>query len=124
AAVIGCELPVREGTQVAKSITDSGAKLLCGRTPHVVEVHHNGDRDVDAVGALAPLVVVERGDRRGNAVVSEGRGDRDHGEGGRARRVLRDIERAAAANADDCVMGTLTKLIDELERRGDAASTD
>ena len=71
---------------------------------HVVEVDHHADRDLDAVGALAP-VVHERGDGRGEAVVGQARGHGDHRQPGEAGGVLGDVDRAAAADPDDGVVG-------------------
>ena len=120
AAVLGGQLPVGERAQVAERVADPGPDLLLGRAAHVVEVDDDGDRNVDAVGPLAPVVVLERGDGRGDAVVGKIRRHRDHGQSCLARRVLRHVERAAAADPDDGVVRALAELVDEPERRGHA----
>ena len=53
---------------------------------------------------MAGLVVLERGDRRGDAVVGEAGRDRHDRQPGQARGVLGDVERAAAADADHRVV--------------------
>ena len=71
------ELPVGERADVADRVADAGPQLLARAAADVVEVDHHGERDGDAVGGLAALVL-ERGDRRGQAVVGEAGGDGDH----------------------------------------------
>ena len=52
--------------------------------------------------------------------MGEVRRHRDHRQAGLARRVLRHVERAAAADPDDGVVRALAELVDEPERRGHA----
>jgi hypothetical protein len=96
--------------------------LLLGRAAHVVEVDDDRDGDVDPEGALPALLVLEGGDRRGDAVVGEVRRDGDHRQARLARRVLRHVERAAASDPDDGVVRALAELFDELERRRHASA--
>jgi hypothetical protein len=48
--------------------------------------------------------------------------DRDHRQTRDARRVLGDVERATAADADDGVVVAVSQRLDELERRAEAAA--
>ena len=123
AALSPGELPVGERAQVAECVADPGAQLLRRAAAHVVEVDDDGDRDVDAVRALA-TVVLERGDGRCDAVVCEVGRHRDHGQAGEARRVLGDVDGAAAADSDHGVEGAGAKTVGELERRPDRAALD
>ena len=54
--------------EIASPMPDAAHRRLAAA--HVVEVDDDGDRHLHAVGALAPAVL-ERGDRRGEAVVGE-----------------------------------------------------
>ena len=74
-----------------------------GRGPHVVEVDDHRDRHGHAVGALA-VRVLERGDRRADAVVGQVGRHGDHREAGARRGVLGDVDGPAAADADDRVV--------------------
>ncbi len=90
---------------------------------HVVEVDDERDRHLHAVGALA-AALLERRDRRGDAVVREARRDRDHRQAAERRRELRDVERAPAADPDERVVEARAQPLGERVRLVDAAVGD
>ncbi len=97
--------PVGDRGQVADRVADAGAAHRRLRAPHVVEVDHDRDRHLHAVGGLAArLVVLQRRHRRGDAVVREAGRDRHERQSAEARRVLRDVQRPAAADPDQRVV--------------------
>jgi hypothetical protein len=114
AALPAGELPVGERAQVAERVSEARAQLL-DRTPaHVIEIDDDGDGDLDAVRALA-AVMLERRDGRGDPVVGQVRGDGDHRQPGQARRVLGDVERSPAPDPDDRVVGAGPQGVRQLE---------
>ncbi len=89
-------------------VADPAAAQRGVAAAHVVEVDHHRDRHLHAVGALAP-VVLERGHGGGEAVVREAGRDGDHRQPAEARRVLGEVQGAAAADADQRVVEPLAQ---------------
>jgi hypothetical protein len=77
-----------------------------------------------AVGALAAVLVLQRGDGRGDAVVGERGRDRHEREAGQGRGVLRDVERAAAADPHEGVVEAVAQALAEVDRRLHGAAFD
>jgi hypothetical protein len=97
--------PVGDRRQVAHRVADPGPPHRRLAAAHVVEVDHDRDRHLHAVGRLAARLVVLQGrDRGGDAVVRQRRRDRHHRQAGQAGGVLGHVDRAAAADPDDRVV--------------------
>ena len=115
--------PVRDRRQVGDDVADPRAAHLRVARAHVVEVDDDGDRHLHAEGRLA-AVLLERGHRRGDAVVGEARRDRDHRQAAERRGVLGRVERLAAADPDDGVEEPRAQARAQLRRRLDRAALD
>ena len=123
AALARGQPPVRDRRQVGDDVADPGAAHPRVARAHVVEVDDDRDRHLHAERGLAP-VLLERGHRRGDAVVGEARRDRDHREPAERRGVLGGVERPAAADADDGVEEARAQPRAQVRRRLDRAALD
>jgi hypothetical protein len=120
AALAPGQPPVGDRGQVGDDVADARAAHAGIAAAHVVQVDDERDRHLHAVGALAPLLL-ERRDRRGDAVVREARRDRDHRQPAERRGELGDVERAAAADPDERVVEPRAQPLGERVRLVDAA---
>jgi hypothetical protein len=111
------DLPVGDRAQVRDHVADARAAHRGLAAAHEVEVDDDGDRHLHAVRALAGLLVLERGDGRGDAVVAEAGGHGDERQPGERGGVLGRVDRAAAADADERVVEAAAQPLAELDRR-------
>ena len=99
--------PARCQSAIARQVRDhvADARAAHGRlrAAHEVEVDHERDRHLDAVGPLAPRLL-ERRDRGGDAVVGEARRHRDERQPAERGSQLGEVERAPAADPDQRVV--------------------
>ena len=92
------KLPVGDRGKVADHVPDPGPDQAGRCGTDAVEVHHHADRRGHAIGTLARLVL-QRADRGRDAVMSEVRGHRNHGDAGHERGELGHVDGPAATDA-------------------------